>query len=162
MTRGRGKNGPDRSGLMTAQGVEIIDANPIQCPSYLPPDATRLWIQLTRQSSLLQMLKEEDALVLESLCMQYQVWTDAKNGYLLLPPSTRTREETFNGFKRNSDIDVMDKAFDRIIKASKMLGISPLVRSQMNLNNAVAVNALASAFPGEIASLYRAAKNGKD
>lgn len=162
MTRGRGQNAIDRSGDMTASGIEIDHVQPMTCPEHLPGYASLLWDHLASQTFALRLLRPEDAMLLESLCMQYQMFRDAQEAYAEKNRDQRLREPASeDSYKRNTEIDIMTKASDQMIKLSKMLGIGPLVRAQMNLSQAASTALMATAFPEKVKQLYEAA-NGKN
>lgn len=158
MSKGRGKNAPDRAEMITAQGVEIIDAEPLNPVFPLGPDAQAMWDRLTSQMQQLKMLKLEDVGMLQDYCMQYQIWCDAARSYLAEPPETRTRERTLTGTKRNTDIDIMASASDRMMKIAKQMGWSPAARSTLQLNQAITTGIMATALPEKIERMYQAAK----
>lgn len=160
MTRGRGKNAPDRSDLVASDGVALAQTEPVMCPEHLPDHAQSLWVHLMNQTYALRLIKPEDLFLLESLCMQYQMFRDAQQAYSEKGLEERLREETEAGSKRNTEIDIMTKTNDQMVKIAKIMGISPLVRSQMNLHNAAAASLMATDFPNKVKKLYEAA-NGK-
>lgn len=158
MTRGRGKNAPDRGG-------ELIDASKLESllesvQPDLPERAAELMKSILLSDSALKVLKPEDMPLLEQYCMAYQVWCDAKDAYLARPVDTRTRETTTMGHKRNSDIDVMSKASDQMIKIAKQIGLTPVARATLCLTNAASASMMATAFPGRVMAMFEAA-NGK-
>lgn len=157
MARGRGENAISRAGDLTANGVELDQAQAMTCPEHLPEYANLLWNHLASQTFALRLLKPEDAMLLESLCMQYQMFRDAQEAYAEKSRDQRLREPASEyGYKRNTEIDIMTKASDQMIKLSKMLGIGPLVRSQMNLSTAASTALMATAFPEKVSQLFEA------
>lgn len=158
MTRGRGKNAPDRSGeLMDAAKLEAM----LACVQPgLPEKAAQLMRSILLSDSALKVIKPEDMPLLEQYCMAYQVWSDAKDAYLSRPEEGRTRESTAKGYKRNSDIDVMSKASDQMIKIAKQIGLTPVARATLCLTNAASASMMATAFPGRVKAMFEAA-NGK-
>jgi P27 family predicted phage terminase small subunit len=159
MTKGRGKNAPDRSDEMTAQGVTIVDAVALQPMTELPEDAQTMWDSIAGNDIALKILRPEDTPLLEQYCMAYQVWVDAKRSYAATS-GMKTREYTPNGSKRNVDIDVMAKASDQMLKIAKQIGLTPVARAQMSLTNTATASLVAANFPDRIMQMYEAA-NGK-
>jgi len=159
MTKGRGKNAPDRSSDLTAQGVTILDAVALQPMTELPADAQKMWDSIASSDVALRILKPEDTPLLEQYCMAYQIWVDAKRSYAAAE-GMKTRELTANGSKRNVDIDVMSKASDQMLKIAKQIGLTPVARAQMSLTNTATASLVAANFPDRIAKMYEAA-NGK-
>jgi P27 family predicted phage terminase small subunit len=155
MAKGRGKNAPDRADEITAQGVTAEEVV-FDAPSVLPPRAQEMWDYITKTDSALRILCPEDTPLLEQYCMSYQIYHDARESYMALPACERTREDTLTGTKRNSDIDVMMRCSDQMVKIAKQLGLSPITRAQLKLTAAATSSLMSATFPERIRQMYEA------
>lgn len=161
MARGRGKNAPDRSDIVMARDPSMLDAEvldglqSLEVPGHLPEHAAAMWGHIVRQAVPMQLLHPEDTILLEMMCMEYQIYRDAMESYLSHPPRRRVREPVAGGgWKRNTDIDVMNSAMSQVLRISRQLGISPLARTVLNLNQAVATSMMSVAFPKKVERLF--------
>lgn len=163
MTKGRGKNAPDRSAeLLDRNAAEMAPIAAAALGGSLPPKAAELLQTIVASDTAMRIIKPEDLPLLELYCMQYQVYCDAKAAYLSQPAATRTREETVSGgLKRNSDIDVMAKAGERMVQLARQIGLTPIARAQLNLTNTAAASLMAANFGDRVAAMFDAAKGGR-
>lgn len=160
MTKGRGKNAPDRSGQLLDANAASMAALLAGAAADMPPDARAMMETVASSESAMRVIKPEDLGLFEQYCMAYQVWCDARRSYLSQPAATRTREETQGGFKRNSDIDVMERASSMMLRVAKQIGLTPVARAQMRLTDAASASLMATAFPDRVKAMFEAAQNG--
>lgn len=161
MTRGRGKNAPDRSAQLLDANAEAMASLLEAAAGSMPPHAAALMRTVAASDTAARVLKPEDLALFEQYCMAYQVWADARDSYLSQPAATRTREETQTGFRRNSDIDVMTKAGDQMLKLAKQIGLTPVARAQMRLTDAASASIMATAFPDRVRAMFEASHGGR-
>ena len=158
MTRGRGKNAPDRSDEAIAVPIDEL-VSLFRTP--MPPAASAMLDMVLSSKTAASLLKPEDMPIVEQMCMMYQVWSDARASYEARPVETRTRERTLSGWKRNSDIDTMKMASDQMVKLAKQIGFSPVARATLNLTNAASASMMATAFPDRVRAMFEAANGEK-
>ena len=161
MTRGRGKNAPDRSAQLAEADAEAVASLLMAAADSMPPAAAEVMRTVASSGTAARVLKPEDLALFEQYCMAYQVWRDARDSYLSQPAATRTREETQGGWKRNSDIDVMGMASDQMLKLAKQIGLTPVARAQMRLTDAASASIMATAFPDRVRAMFEASHGGR-
>lgn len=135
MTRGRGKNAPDASNMALA--LTNTEKNVLPVPADLSPYAAEEWQRITTNLIGLSILDDIDYSVLRERC----IWADLSrqcedaiytDGVLAL----LTVDDPYGNTKTNPAITLKKQAAEMMLALDKQLGLTPLSRSKLNLNNA--------------------------
>ena len=154
MARGRGKNAPDRADELAEREAALMATMLQAMTEGMPPAGAARMRQLSESGTALKVLKPEDMPLLAQYADFWQVYTDAREGYMSQPEGMRTREETATGFKANSDIKVMREASDQMMKIAKQTGLTPVARAQLRLTDSASASLMATAFPERMARMF--------
>lgn len=137
MTRGRGKNAPDTSAL--AEVVTNVETQALAVPGDLSEYAANEWLRITGNFVGLSILNDIDYTLLRERCMwadiahqcEEVIFEDGIAAHLII-------EDAYGNAKTNPAITLKKQAAEMILAIDKQLGLTPLSRSKMNLNNATA------------------------
>lgn len=135
MAKGRGKNAPDKAEL--ANVVTNQESQALAVPGDLSPYAQEEWLRVTTNFVGLSILNDIDYTLMREHC----IWTDLARQcedaiYTDGACAILTQEDAYGNVKTNQAITLKKQATEMILAIDKQLGLTPLSRSKMNLNNA--------------------------
>lgn len=106
-----------------------------KCPSFLPPEAKRIWKKLAAPLEQLGLLTEIDGATLAAFCAAYARWEVAEKMLKDKDGGHQEVIETTNGNKvQNPYVGIAHTAMKIMLQYGRELGLSPSARSSLSIS----------------------------